>query len=108
MRVLLDEDIPHAFRRYLPGHDVRTVQYMGWDSKKNGELLALARDEFDILITLDQKIPHQQKLTGSDVGVVILIAGTDSADVLRTLVPQIIETLSNLKPGEVARIYPRR
>ncbi len=106
MRVLLDEDMPHAFRYYLPGHDVSTVRYMGWGSKQNGELLALARNEFDILITLDQKIPYQQNLTDSDVGIVVLIAGTDNVDVLRTLVPQILEAMLNVKRGEVVRIYP--
>ena len=106
MRLLLDEDMPHVFRHYLPGHDVRTVRYMGWDSKQNGELLALARDEFDVLITLDQRIPYQQNLTDSDVGIVILIARTDNADVLMTLVPQILETLPNIKRGEVVRIHP--
>lgn len=105
MRLLLDEDMPHVFRHYFPGHDVRTVRYMGWDSKENGELLALARDEFDVLITLDQRIPHQQNLTNSDVGVVVLIAGTDNVDVLRTLVPQVLETLPNIKRGEVVRIH---
>ena len=63
MRLLLDEDIPYPLRHYFPEHDVRTVQYMGWDGKSNGELLALARDEFDALITLDQRIPHQHNIT---------------------------------------------
>ena len=108
MRLLLDEDMPHVFRDYLPGHDVSTVQYMGWDRKQNGELLALARNQFDVLITLDQKIPYQQNLTDSDVGIVVLIAGTDNVDALRTLVPQIIETLPSIKRGEVVRIYPQR
>ena len=83
------------------------VRYMGWDSKENGELLALAREEFDVLITLDQRIPYQQNLTNSDVGVVVLIAGTDSFDVLRTLVPQILEALPYIRRGEVVRIYPQ-
>ena len=108
MRLLLDEDMPHVFRYYFPGHDVRTVQYMGWDSKQNGELLALAKDEYDVLITLDQRIPYQQNLTDSDVGIVILIARTDNTNILRTLVPQILETLPSIKRGEVVRIYPQR
>jgi hypothetical protein len=39
MKVLLDENMPTKFYRHLPGHDVRTVQYMGWESVKNGSLL---------------------------------------------------------------------
>ena len=26
MKLLLDENMPHDFRHYLPGHDVRTVE----------------------------------------------------------------------------------
>ena len=106
MRLLLDEDMPHAFRHCLPGHDVWTVQYMGWNSKKNGELLALAQNEFDVLITLDQKIPYQQNLTSADVGVLILVAGTDNARALENLTPQIMEALPDIKRGEVVHVYP--
>lgn len=108
MRLLLDEDVPHALRRYFPEHDVRTVQYMGWSGKSNGELLALARDEFDAFVTLDQRIPYQRNITSADVAVIVLIPGTDSIDVSRTLVPQILECLSIVSRGEVVHIYPQR
>ena len=39
MRVLLHESVPWALRHYLPNHEVRTVKYVGWDGKTNGELL---------------------------------------------------------------------
>ena len=57
MRVLLDESVPWALGHYLPNYEVRTVKYMGWDGKTNGELLELARGEFDLLITVDQSVP---------------------------------------------------
>lgn len=47
MRVLLDECVPRRLKRELVGHDVKTAPEMGWASKKNGELLALAAVEFD-------------------------------------------------------------
>ena len=104
MRILLDENVPHALRHEFPEHDVRTAQYMGWDSKQNGELLALARDKFDVLITLDQHIPEQQNLTEEDVGVIILTAGTDDVEFLKSLVPQISERLHNIRRGQFVRI----
>ena len=106
MRLLLDENMPHDFRHYLPGHDARTVDYMRWKGRKNGELLALARDEFDVLITLDKNIPDQQNITPLDVGVMILIARTNSIESLRPLVPQILERLRTIRRGEVVRICP--
>ena len=104
MRILLDENVPHALRHEFPEHDVRTARYMGWDSKQNGELLALARDKFDALITLDQHIPEQQNLTEEDVGVIILTAGTDDVEFLKSLVPQIREALHNIGRGQIVHI----
>ncbi|HET7698374.1 MAG TPA: DUF5615 family PIN-like protein [Vicinamibacterales bacterium] len=66
MRVLLDECIPRRLKRELVGHDVKTAPEMGWASKKNGELLALAAVEFDILLTSDRNLSHQQNLSAFD------------------------------------------
>ena len=79
---------------------------MGWKGKVNGALLALARDEFDTLITLDQKIESQQNLTDAGVAVIVLRPGTDDIDTLRALVPQILELLLTLRRGEVVYIPP--
>ena len=106
MRLLLDENMPVDFRRQIPGHDVRTVDYMGWKGRVNGELLALARDEFDALITLDQKIESQQNLTDTDVAMIVLRPVSDHIDALRALVPQILERLLTIRRGEVAYIPP--
>jgi hypothetical protein len=62
VRILLDESLPRPFARLLPEHDVRTVPAMGWAGKLNGELLQLAAVEFDVLLTSDQNIEHQQNL----------------------------------------------
>ena len=60
MRILLDECVPRPLRRELPGHNVRTIQEMGWAGKKNGELLALmAGAGFEVLLTVDQSLRHQ-------------------------------------------------
>lgn len=42
MRILLDEDVPISYRRELRGHEVVTVEYMGWKGRTNGEILPLA------------------------------------------------------------------
>ena len=104
MKLLLDENMPHDFRHYLPGHDVRTVDYMGWKGKGNGELLALARDEFDALITFDKEMPYQQNITTADVAVIILSAGMNNIDALKALVPELLSRLYFTKRGEVVHI----
>jgi len=67
--------LPRKLKRLLPeGVEVVTVQERGWDSKKNGELLTLAEKEFDVLLTTDQGIPHQQDLSRFDLTIVVLTA----------------------------------
>ena len=108
MKLLLDEAVAHEFRHYFPGHDARTARYMGWDGKDNGDLLALARDEFDVLITVDQGIPNQQHITDADVAVMVLYAPSNDVEDLRPLVPQLLESLETAKRGDVIHVGRRR
>ena len=62
MKLLLDESVPTQLRGELIGYDVSTVRRRGWSGKSNGELLELARHEFDAFITLDQNLEHQQNI----------------------------------------------
>lgn len=73
MQVLLDEMLDRRLRRSLPEHiEVATVHERGWDSKKNGELLKLAEKEFNVMVTTDRGIPHQQDLSYFDLEVIVI------------------------------------
>ena len=75
MCVLLDECLPRRLRSHLAGHDVQTVQAMGWSGKKNGELLrVVAAQGFEVLITADQNMQYQQNLEGGGRAIVVLVA----------------------------------
>ena len=54
MRVLLDECVPRSLRRELPDHEVSTVAEAGWAGVKYGELLKLAAQAFDAVVTVDR------------------------------------------------------
>ena len=54
MTVLLDENLPRKLAEHLVGHECRTVVACGWSGMKNGDLLALADPQFDVLLTLDK------------------------------------------------------
>ncbi len=62
MRVLLDECLPKKLKRDIEADFAQTVPEAGWASKKNGELLRLAATNFDVLLTNDQNMEHQQNL----------------------------------------------
>lgn len=105
MQILFDESVTWALRPILLGeHEVATAKYLGWDSKSNGELMTLARDKFDVLITADQSIPYQQNITEADVAVVVLVARTNDINDLKPLVPELLNRLNDLKRGEIVRI----
>jgi hypothetical protein len=105
MRVLLDECVPKRLGRGLVGHDVRTVPQEGWSGKKNGELLALMSARgFEVLLTVDQGIPHQQNLPASGVAVIVMIAASNQLSDLVPLVPDVLTTLITLRPGEVVEV----
>lgn len=89
MRVLLDEMLDRRLKRWLPeGVEVVTVRERGWASKKNGELLILAEKEFDVLLTTDRGIPHQQDISRFDLEVVVISAKSNR---LSDLEPHIEE-----------------
>ena len=104
MRVLLDECLPRRLKRELVGHEARTAPEMGWASKRNGELLALAVGRFDVFLTADRNLSYQQDLSSFDIAVVVLVARTNRLDDLRPLVPRVLEMLPTVKPGAVTKI----
>lgn len=104
MRLLLDECVPKALRRELPGHDVRTVREMGWAGTRNGALLRLASAAFDAFLTVDQGIEFQQDLSGLTLGVIVLLGASNDIDDLRPLVPDALLAIAVVQPGQVVKV----
>ena len=104
MRLLPDEQVPRRLKKSFAGHNVQTVRDMGWNGKSNGELLELARDEFDAFITLDRKLEYQQNITEKDILIIVLITRRNSIEYIEPLVPEVLEALNNPKRGEVVHI----
>ena len=69
MRVLVDECLPRQLRHWLladrPGWAVMTVQDSGWASMWNGALLREADGAFDVPVTADKNMHHQQNFDWS-------------------------------------------
>ena len=57
------------------------------------------RERYDVLVTTDQSIRHQQNLTDRRIGVVVLLANAWPAVRLRTR--EISEAIATVRPGEV-------
>ena len=104
MRVLLDACVPKGLRRSLIGHEVRTAPEMGWGDLDNGDLLDAMKDLFDALVTVDRRLPQQQRITGRPLGIVVLRAKSNRLSDLLPLVPGLLAALSNLEAGVVKEV----
>ena len=73
---------------------------MGWRNKTNGELLSLAQQEFEVLLTMDKSIPSQQKLSKYSIAIIILRARSNRLADLLPLISRVMDLLPSLKNGE--------
>ncbi len=106
MRILIDECLNWRLARALTGHYAVSAQKMGWGGIKNGELLAKAEKEFDVLVTGDRNLSFQQDVRQFNIAVVILHAGSTQLHQTLPLMPKVLALLPALKPGQVVDVYP--
>ena len=110
MRVLLDEDVPRRLGRELAGHDVSTVQGMGWAGVKNGVLLGLAAAAgFEVLLTCDRNMQHQQNVPALGLALIVLAVRDKKRETMHRLVPEILALLDTApRPGTVSVVGKAR
>jgi predicted nuclease of predicted toxin-antitoxin system len=105
VKVLLDENLPHALRIEIMGHEVFTTQYLGWTGIENGTLLAKAATEgFDVVVTNDRGLEYQQNLHTLPVSVVVLIAQANTIEAIRPLLLSLHNQLRTLSPRTFIKI----
>ncbi len=71
---------------------------------KNGQLLARAGREFDVLLTVDQGLQFQQNLRSADLAIVVLTAASNDIEDLRPLMPEVRQRLSTLRAGDILKL----
>jgi len=106
MRILIDECLPAALRGTLTamGHECDTVRRAGFGSKKNGELLVIAEGRWDVLLTSDRRMKHQQNMTGRKVSIVVLCAKSNRMQDLLPLMPACAQALLSISPGQIVEV----
>jgi hypothetical protein len=98
MKILLDECVPWPLHKFLIGHACSTAQQCGWGGIKNGELIRLAENEFDLFITSDQNMRYQQNLAGRQMA--ILELSTNDFRRIRAAAGLIGDTIAKMQPQE--------
>jgi uncharacterized protein DUF5615 len=104
VRILLDESLPRGLKGLLEGHDVVTVPEQGWQSMKNGELLRRAGGVFDVFVTADQNLEHQQNVALLPCAVVVLVATSNRMEAYVPLARKLGEAVKAARPGTVTRV----
>ena len=90
-------------RRQLFGHDVEEAREHGWDALSNGDLLDRAEEAgYEVLITTDQDIRHQQNMSNRRVAVVVLMNTAWPRISRRT--EAIRNAIEEVQPGEVKEV----
>ena len=71
---------------------------------KNGELLALAEDHYDVLVTIDKNIRYQQNMTDRHIAILIIRAPSNDISDIEPRIPEALVALQSIQPGEVVEI----
>ena len=105
MRVLIDESVPRQLASELRGHDVLTVVQAGWTGIQNGELLRRAAAAgFEVLVTIDRNLEHQQNISRAGLGVLVILARDNRVETVLQLAESIRSALNQVKPGTVVHV----
>ena len=100
MKILFDQGTPAPLRRSLHGHVVNTAKERGWDRLRNGDLLHVAeREGYELLITTDKSMRHQQNLAGRRLAIVVLASG--SWPYTESRIEDIRAAVAEAQPGEL-------
>jgi hypothetical protein len=75
MKLLLDENLPKRLKIDFPDYHIFSVFDMGWSGIKNGKLLSLMIENgFNVLITFDKNLQHQQNFITYPITVLVISA----------------------------------
>ena len=98
MKAVLDECVDWRLARDIIGHDVKTARQMGWTTIKNGELLALAGEQFEVFVTVDRNLSF---LISYPIAVIVLRAKTNRLADLKPLAPKLVAAIGSARTGVV-------
>jgi hypothetical protein len=104
MRVLIDACVDPRVVEAFPDHEVKTAADMGWHQLKDDALVAKLQDRFDVLVTIDQGVEHQQNLKSLTFGLLIVHVPRNKVEFYRPLFAHLAKAARRVKPGEAIHI----
>ena len=104
IRVLLDNCVPRRLAGLLDGVNVTAAVDIGWAGLTDRDLLDAMVGHYDVLVTVDRGIGHQQRLHDRPIAVVLLRARTNRLADLAPLVPGLRHAVGHMRLGVVHEI----
>ncbi len=104
MKILLDHNLDRRLKRSLPDHQVITTFEKGWADLLNGELLTVAQDEFEVMLTSDTNLQHQQNLTKYAIAVIVLRAFNNRLSTHISMMEEVNELLQHIQAHQVIEV----
>ncbi len=105
MKILLDECITKQLKKYLEEFEVFTVRELALSGIKNGMLMAYCvENKFDILLTIDKNLMHQQNLDKYPLTIVVFNCLTSKIEELITFLPSFKSQFGTLQKHKAYNI----
>ncbi len=77
---------------------------MGWEELQNGEILAAAAPEFELFLTIDKNLKHEQNLATLPIAILVILAPSNRlADVI-PFVPAVEKAIGALQPRSLVEV----
>lgn len=103
MKTLFDQGTPVPLRHLLADRQIATAHELGWSELSNGEFLSAAvAAGFEVIVTTDKNIRHQQSLAGFESAIVVL--PTTNWVAIRRHSTKVAEAVAAALPGTLVEI----
>jgi hypothetical protein len=105
VKLLFDHCLNRRLLNRFPDDEVKTAAAMGWEELRNGQLLATAAaHHFQVLISTDKGLRHEQDLRALPLSVVVMRAKSNRLVDLLPLVPHVHSVLPTLEVVQLVEI----
>ena len=106
MRVLFDHNLPRNLRTSLgtvSAHELVTASFLKWGHLKNGDLLRAVEDAaFEVFVTGDRTLVHEQNLSSGRLAIIALSA--NNWPIVKHFIPQILAAIDGAAPGAFVEV----
>lgn len=102
MKVFVDECVSFKLMPHLTGHTFVHIRDTSLRGTKNGALLRAVAPDYDVFLTADQNLKHQQNLKKFPLVFVVLRAVSNAVEDFLPLVPTTLAALDEIEQGKAS------